>query len=115
MTGGVAIHKGPQADLVNDSGTCKALGDDSDHDPEHRRTSVEAFRFLELLHVDVAGSDALEPGVIGLRGFHQAQAVVTKLNPKNQFFSSSRSPGRGSVQSLLAGSLAPVSATEPFI
>ena len=93
----------------------RPFGKDSDHYADHGGTAVEAFGLFELLHVDVAGSDALEPGIAGLRGFHRTQAVVAKLNPKNQFFSSSRSPGVGSVQELLAGSWAPVLATDPFI
>ncbi|MEC7738351.1 MAG: hypothetical protein VYE46_05690, partial [Cyanobacteriota bacterium] len=47
--------------------------------------------------------------------FIDLKLLLQSLIRKNQFFSSSRSPGVGSVLVLLAGSWAQVPATDPFI
>ena len=70
--GGVAINQSAQPDLMGDTRSCEAFGDDADHDPEHGGPSVEALNALQLLHVDVAGSSRLEPLIAGLVGLHDA-------------------------------------------
>ena len=99
---GVAINQSAETDLVSNASSGEPFGDDADHDPEHGSPAVEEF--LAWLH-----------GLIW--------RVVTNCKPIDsncRFFDlypliTSRSPGVGSIQWLLSGSVAPVLATDPCI
>lgn len=78
--GCIAVNQSAEADLVSDPGAGETFGEDSDHDSEHGRASVEELSTLELLKMNVAGSSGLKPRLVGLVGLHDRYAIDTKCN-----------------------------------
>ncbi len=65
MAGGVAVHQGAQADLVNDALASESLGDHTDHEAEHGGAAIETLNIFELLHMDLGGGSVLVPLAVG--------------------------------------------------
>ena len=73
--GGVAVHQGPEADLMGNAGAGDRFGEDADHEAEHGGTTIQEFNPLELLLVDQFLSAVLEPLIIGGGVGHQKSGL----------------------------------------
>ena len=68
MAGGIAINQGAEADLVGDTGSREAFGNDAQDDAKHGGAAVKQFSPFELVHVDLglaAGEFLVVGGGVG--------------------------------------------------
>ena len=101
MACGVAVNQGTQADLVGDALAGEALGDDPDHDAEHRHPTVEALDLLELLRVNQLFSAVLAPLICDLVVVHDCwgsdlsrDAAIQPRRPRQSSPQRPRGPSR---------------------
>ena len=80
MTGGITIDQTTKTNLVGDSGSSEAFGDDADHNPEHGCAAIESFHFFELIQMNISSSGGLEPLVTGLSRLHGVCVIDTNCN-----------------------------------
>ena len=95
--GSKSVDEATQTKLVSDAGSSEALGDDANHDAEHRHTAIEKLNAFQLCHMNFASRRVLEPLVVGRRGRHDRFACELMLqvllrNVKGWVVDSSRAP-----------------------
>jgi len=64
VTSGVTIDQRTEADLMGNTGTGQAFGNDADDDAQHGGAPVEQLNPLELVAVSLLGGAAFEPFVV---------------------------------------------------